>query len=188
MSKNNSRRRLDFSECDNNDAIINPYEKRNSLANTADVTTVTPETGIGKHSSRNKYDSKPHAARQLVTPQKDKESNPALYYQSDNEDESIFKPKYIHFNVGYHPRGELALDARSLKVYRFIRDHYLIPSTFEVDYTYGPLSGSSFEERVLRSYSLGQLEVRGGLHECDLQVCTYCGEEGHMKGHCNKLL
>lgn len=182
MPKNNSRRSLDF-EDDDGQAIKNPYKKTRS-SNKSESTAVTPETGVEKRRSRSK-DSKPKAARQLVTPEKNKESN--LNYDS-GDDEDTFKPTHIHANLEYHRRGDLALRATTLKVYRFVRDHFLIPKEFEVDHKFGPLSGSCFEERVIRAYSLGELEAKMGLEGCDLHVCTYCGEGGHLKGNCGKLL
>lgn len=185
MPKNNSKRRLDFAEEESEAPINNPYKQNKSSVKENDSTAVTPEAGIEKFLTRNR-DSKPKAARQLVTPQKSKEHD--IYYESGEEEEEVFKPTHIHANVDYHRRGDLALDATTLKVYRFVRDHFLIPKSFEADYKFGPLSGSCFEERVVRAYSLGELKAKKGLNEVDLQVCTYCGVEGHVKGDCNDLL
>jgi hypothetical protein len=184
-----TRRRLEFSTEENAPAATSQKRNKTSTNKPNDSTAVTPESGIGKFLTRNKSDSKPKAARQLVTPQKsDKESDSSIYYQSGDEDAETFKPTHIHANVDYHHRGELALDANTLKVYRFVRDHFLIPATFEVDHKFGPLSGSCFEERVIRAYSLGELEPKGEGKKNDLLVCTYCGEEGHVKGDCSELL
>lgn len=183
MPKNNSRRRLDFAD-DGDQAIVSPNKKTRSSTNANESTAVTPESGIGKFLSRDR-DSKPKAARQLVTPQKIKETD--LYYESGGEDD-VYKPTHIHANVDYHRRGDLALDAKTLKVYRFVREHFLIPKDIEAEHKFGPLSGSCFEERVIRAYSLGELEAKDGLDESDLHVCTYCGEEGHVKGDCSELL
>ena len=75
-----------------------------------------------------------------------------------------------------------------MKAYRFVREHYLVPRDIEADPKFGPYSGSCFEERVIRAYSLGQLEPKGGGGEDALLVCSYCGEVGHKRGGCPELL
>ena len=122
-----------------------------------------------------------------------------LYYDSDDEKSKSkekssreFIPVHIHSNVGYHRRGDLALDQGTLRAYRFIRNNFHIPKNLETDPKFGALSGSCFEERVIRAYSLGQLEPNGsGMHgdmNEMLLVCSYCGDEGHKRGGCSKLL
>ena len=187
MSENNSsRRRLEFSNEDGEEKVTNSNKKNKTTNAKEESSAVTPDKGIEKFVTRSIFDSKPKAARQLVTPQKDQESD-FLYYESGDE-EDTFKPTYLHDNVEYHRRGDFALDCTTLKVYRFIRDNFCIPNTFETDHKFGPLSGSCFEERVIRAYSLGELEPRKGTTKCNLLVCTYCGGEGHKKDSCRNLI
>lgn len=190
MSKNNSsRRRLEFSTEDGEEKVTNSYKKNKTTDPIEESSAVTPDKGIEKFLARSIFDSKPKAARQLaqlVTPQKDQD-NDSLYYQSGDE-EDTFKPTHLHANVDYHRRGDLALDCKTLKVYRFIRDNFCIPNTFEMDHKLGPLSGSCFEERVIRAYCLGELEPRKGKVKSNLLVCTYCGGEGHKKDSCRDLI
>ena len=187
MSKNNStRRRLDYATGEGEEPIKNPYKKSKSAKNANNSSAVTPDAGIDKLLTRNR-DSKPSAARALVTPQKSKENASSSDYQS-GEDEDVFKPTHIHANLDYYRRGDLALNQETLKVYRFIRDNFHIPTHIEGSTKFGPLSGSCFEERVIRAYSLGELHPKDGRVKHDLLVCTYCGEEGHTRGECNELL
>lgn len=128
-----------------------------------------------------------------------------LYYDSDEGakstkkmktkvDEGAFVPVHIHSNVDYYRRGELALDQGKLRAYRFIRNNFLVPIDIETDPKFGPLSGICFEERVIRAYSLGQLKPKNdgqggsGRSLSLLLVCSYCGDEGHKRDGCAKLL
>eukprot|EP00584_Thalassiosira_punctigera_P017380 CAMPEP_0172548394 /NCGR_PEP_ID=MMETSP1067-20121228/17698_1 /TAXON_ID=265564 ORGANISM="Thalassiosira punctigera, Strain Tpunct2005C2" /NCGR_SAMPLE_ID=MMETSP1067 /ASSEMBLY_ACC=CAM_ASM_000444 /LENGTH=234 /DNA_ID=CAMNT_0013335601 /DNA_START=46 /DNA_END=747 /DNA_ORIENTATION=+ len=174
------------------------------------VSTVTPDAGIEKFFSSRRSeagDAKPRAARQLVTPRHDggPSSNgkggrkspgvnsedddvEGLYYHSDSDSRSKnaakkrerYEPGHIHSTLAYRHRGELQLNQGTLKAYRFIRKHFLIPRDIEADPRFGPHSGSCFEERVVRAYNLGQLEPKDRREEWgELLVCYYCGEEGH---------
>jgi len=127
-----------------------------------------------------------------------------LYYDSDDENTNNkpkpegYVPVHIHSNVDYHRRGDVALNQGTLHAYRFIRNHFHVPKNLENDPKFGALSGSSFEERVIRAYSLGQLEpnmngkrmMKPGSSDGNLMllVCSYCGDEGHKRDGCSKLL
>lgn len=189
-------------------------EASDSAINTAaHATTITPETGIEKFfvPKRKAGDKKPsHVVRTLVPPRllqehgdnvtsssdEDGDSTSSLYYHSADESSSgklkktkVYEPDHIHSSLDYHNRGELALDHGSLNSYRFIRNHFLIPFDIETDPDFGPYSGSCFEERVIRAYSLGQLKPKQTAKNGEsLLVCTYCGDEGHKRDGCLKLL
>ena len=170
-------------------------------------------------SKREAGDSQPRAARKLVTPREndvlvgesekakglkrkslefssDDDAN-GLYYHSDTESRTnnmarkkkLYYPDHIHYTLDYHHRGELPLDQGTLKAYRFIRQHFLIPCDIESDPKFGAYSGSCFEERAIRAYSLGQLEPKkSNQSESSLLVCSYCGDVGHKRERCLKLL
>lgn len=205
--------------------LRNPYLKESAHTN-ADgdenaVSTVTPEAGISKFflSQRKAGDSKPSAARKLVTPRENdtvrrnggkgpKRNSPefttsegedadGLYYHSDGgsrasnlaKKKKQYEPGHIHSTLGYSHRGELPLDQGTLKAYRFVRNHFLVPRDIEADPKFGPHSGSCFEERVVRAYNLGQLERKeSGRARQSLLVCSYCGGEGHKKDSCQELI
>ena len=194
-----TRRRLNFAEDKAEGTVTNPQKKTRTENKSNDwISEVTPEKG-SKTVTKDKTKDSLVRKLKLVTPLKEERvkplelfdgEDPTLYYQSGDEEQesSIYKPTYVHSNVDYHRRGDLALDQSTLKAYRFIRNNFLIPRTFETDGKFGPLSGSCFEERVIRAYSLGELEPRENIAESSLKVCTYCGEEGHMKENCTDLL
>ncbi|KAL7528148.1 hypothetical protein ACHAXR_002288 [Thalassiosira sp. AJA248-18] len=129
----------------------------------------------------------------------DDEDKNGLYYHSDGESRTknntkktkLYEPGHIHSILDYHHRGELPLDQGTLKAYRFIRNHFLIPRDIEADPKFGAYSGSSFEQRVIRAYTLGQLEPKkesSKIGESSLLVCSYCGDEGHKRDDCAGLL
>lgn len=68
-----------------------------------------------------------------------------------------------------------------------VRENFLVPRDIE-DPKFGAYSGTSFEERVLRAYSLGMLETKGGDDKASLLCCTYCGGKQHVRDDCPELL
>ena len=111
---------------------------------------------------------------------------------STSTTEEPYVPTYIHKNVGYARFGT-ALDRLSdgqKLAFAFVADKYHIPADFETNRKFGPLSGSSYEERVLAAYATDGLAPSEG---ADLDVirkgiCTFCGELGHKKKLCPELL
>lgn len=71
-----------------------------------------------------------------------------------------------------------------MTAYRLITDHYFIPEDLEQQRAYGPLSGSSFEERVVQEYALGKLRPTTE----DVAICTSCATVGHKRLDCPKLV
>lgn len=156
-----------------------PASTTADAAEQAGASKVTPDTGIEKFftSKKNEGDQKPHAARKLVSPREDgvpqgnenrgqkrkslefsseDDETSSLYYHSDEETRASkltkkksYEPGHIHTSLDYHHRGELPLDQGTLRAYRFIRNHFLIPRDIEADPKFGAYSGSCFEVRVL---------------------------------------
>ncbi|KAL9178760.1 hypothetical protein ACHAXT_003891 [Thalassiosira profunda] len=177
--------------------------------------TVTPEAGIERFFvSKKPGEFKPRAARRLIprdepklvptgqkrpkSPEDDsvEEDREGRYYHSDQEErkskirknaDGYDPPAHMQASLDYGRRGEVPFGQGTLKAYRFVRENFLVPLDIEADPKFGPYSGSCFEERVIRAYSLGQLEPKGGVGE-DALVCSYCGEEGHKREGCLELL
>jgi hypothetical protein len=152
---------------------------------------------------RGQYDAEQGSAKQygqqrrsLEFPSDDDDSD--LYYRSDDNsrtnnvarESNMYEPCKIHSKLGYHHRGELPLDQGRLRAYRFIRNNFLIPRDVEADLHFGVHSGSCFEERVIRAYSLGLLKPKKESKRSgrSLLVCSFCGDQGHIRGRCSKLL
>lgn len=106
--------------------------------------------------------------------------------------EEPYVPTYIHKNVGYARFGT-ALDRLSdgqKLAFAFVVENYDIPADFETNRKYGPLSGTSYEERVLAAYATNGLTPSEDA-DSDLirkGICTFCGELGHKKKLCPELL
>jgi len=189
--------------------VRNPYLKTSkttapsTIARTVDqkesVAKVTPETGQEKFFVPKQKDNNKNGIRKLVPPDgvssddddSSNNSRSGLYYHSNDESlKSSMKLDQDHMykSLDYRHRGELTLDQGSLKAYRFIRNHFLIPNDIENNEKFGPHSGQCFEQRVIRAYTLGQLKAKKEFMGESLLVCSYCGDEGHKRDACLKLL
>lgn len=192
-----------------NDEATHPASIPSAAGSTAAVSAttsiITPETGIEKFFAKEKQKSdgkKPSSAkRKLVSPRGSKdvsadtttsEQVEDLYYHSDDSNtqskKDDYHPDHIHGTVDYKHRGDVNLTTGQKNAYRFIRNHFNVPRDIEVNADFGPWSGISFEERILRAYALDQLMPKSDVDGKTLKVCTYCGEEGHMRNGCMKLI
>lgn len=213
---NNSGRSSIMSESTNKSVkrstqVKNPYLKTSkttapsTIARTVDqkesVAKVTPETGLEKFFVPKQKDNnkKKDVVRKLVPPDgmssdddSSNNSSSSLYYHSSNDESHKSSKKldqdHMYKSLDYRHRGELQLDQGSLKAYRFIRNHFLIPNDIENNEKFGPHSGQCFEQRVIRAYTLGQLKAKKEYKGESLLVCSYCGDEGHKRDACLKLL
>ena len=199
----------------NKKKVKNPYLKASSSSSTkiheqqtigtTAAAKITPDERLDKFFVPKTKDvkRKPHDVRKLVPPTLDSSddensaSSSSLYYHSDDHTKKakVDEQGHIHASLDYHHRGEMLLDQGKLKAYRFIRNNFLIPSDIEENAKFGPHSGQCFEERVIRAYTLDQLKPKKS-HEkitttsssSSLFVCSYCGDQGHKRDGCLKLL
>jgi len=109
--------------------------------------------------------------------------------KKDEDGSSIddYVPTYIHKNLDYHRKG-VALDSlppKTVKAFELITKHYIIPKNLEQSRSYGPLSGSTYEQRVISAYRLGKLEA---IDEPAKIICTACVEIGHDRDDCPTLV
>jgi hypothetical protein len=100
---------------------------------------------------------------------------------------SEYVPKYIHKNVDYRRKGQAKLSPSTLQVFQLVEEHFAIPKDIEQNRSYGPLSGSSYEERVVRAYALGKLTPKDPT-DADVAICTSCSTVGHKRDDCPDLL
>lgn len=115
------------------------------------------------------------------TPKKAKLTKPA---EDEEKKEGEYVPIYIHKNVSYARRGKADLDPATEKAFHLIEEHYEIPAGFENDRSYGPISGVSFEERVIASYSNNLLQPKSEA----VEICTHCADLGHKRDDCQDLI
>lgn len=109
--------------------------------------------------------------------------------------EAEFVPVYIHKNLGYHTKGTVNLSETSLKAFSLICQTHIIPDDLQSSRVHGPLSGSSYEERVLQKYMLRQLQPKpeyqvDGIEDVSSsgKICIACAEQGHIRDDCPSLL
>jgi len=109
---------------------------------------------------------------------------------------SKFVPTYIHKNVGYVVRSKASAASSSTvqgKVFDWICQNYEVPVDFEQQRRYGPLSGSSYEGRVIQEYALKKLErkkdkTNNGADAKMPMICTCCATVGHTRNNCPTLI
>ena len=179
-----------------------------TTASSATTSIITPETGIEKFFTKDKQESdgkkSSSAKRKLVSPRGERDVSADttsghvedFYYHSDDSNTqskrdsgSDYHPDHIHGIIDYHHRGEVTLTTGQKNAYRFIRNHFNVPRDIELNSEFGPWSGICFEERILRAYTLDQLMPKKvDIDGRSLKVCTYCGEEGHLRNKCIELI
>jgi len=91
----------------------------------------------------------------------------------------------LETHIGYKPAGTCELTDAEEKVLREIHRLDLQPAGFEFDKRYGPMSGLSFEHRLVAAYSCGLLHAAAGTpFEEAAAVCAACGAVGHRRSSC----
>lgn len=108
------------------------------------------------------------------------------------KEEDAYVPTYIHKNLSYQREGTASLPPTVKRTFELVRDHYEIPENIEQDRSYGPLSGSCYEERVIRAYNLSMLEPKGqssdGSVTTGIEICSHCATVGHKRNECPDLI
>mmetsp|Transcript_11553 Transcript_11553/g.26742 ORF Transcript_11553/g.26742 Transcript_11553/m.26742 type:complete len:167 (+) Transcript_11553:35-535(+) len=105
----------------------------------------------------------------------------------EEEEEEPYVPTYIYKNVSYTRRGIAeGLPASTLRTFALVEKHFVIPKHFEQNRAYGPLSGTSFEERVISAYHVGFLEPKN--HDAEVEICSACAMTGHRREDCSQLI
>lgn len=116
------------------------------------------------------------------------------------------QPVFLWNTVQYKTAGATKLDKPTAKVFAFVKvrqtptwlsvvlalslllflfsaqEHFVIPTDIESNVKYGPLSGTSYEERVVAAYEWGQLTAATG-HEssASVQMCRLCANKGSLR-------
>ena len=94
---------------------------------------------------------------------------------------------HIHRNCAYFRRGEAKLNATTAACFALVKERFVIPDDFESNRKYGPLSGTSFEERAIGAYNLGLLTPKSPDFE-GVEICSNCAVVGHTRNDCPKLI
>ena len=133
-------------------------------------------------------------AASVVTPDNFETTTKIKMLQTKSDD---YIPSYIHKNVEYVRKGQIMkLSPTQSKVLRWIGDHCEIPKDFEQNRKYGPLSGSSYADRVITAYRLGLLKkcIADSDHDDKTRhihpsmICTVCADLEHVADACPTLM
>ena len=104
---------------------------------------------------------------------------------TSSEEEDARTPTHLHKLLRYKRRGNVALTTVQRRVVDYIERNFVVPVDFERSHRYGPLSGMSFEERLIAAYHSEQLALRDKTKSYGmLKICGCCGECGHMQDDC----
>ena len=122
----------------------------------------------------------------LVTPEKE-EAISKVKDSIEKTDSQQYVPIYIHKNLNYKRRGQAFLDKTLKCAFDLVEKNYVIPSDFENDRSYGPLSGTCFEERVVNAYDRGLL-LPNVSSDCGILICINCAKIGHQQDDCPDLI
>jgi len=178
QAKKSSKRRLDFAAAgEDGDDSHTKKRSRTTVSSPASKRS-------GKQSTIQSFSSPVSKSRTVVavTPEEQEEKG--------RKELSKYVPKYIHKNLDYKRRGDKSssLPEITRKVFGLIEENYDIPQDFEQQRAYGPLSGTSYEERVIQEYSLGKLNPKARRGTNTIEICTCCASLGHKRFDCPTLV
>lgn len=172
--RDSARRRLVFDDVDTDDVVVGQQYRR---------AAVPAKRSIQQHlnlaSSSAMKENKDTA---FATPRKKKTKMSA-----GEKEVEPYVPTYIHKNVSYFRKGVAKLSDATQKTFALVEHNFVIPLDFEQNRKYGPLSGTSFEERAISAYNLGMLPPKHP--ESDgIEICSVCAIEGHKRDECPTLI
>jgi hypothetical protein len=172
--KPSAKRRLLFTEEES-------PEKKRKVPIVADV--VSPSTSSTLVETPKKKTRR--GRRIIVTP--DKEEGNIGTEAKIAEQKEEYVPAYIHKNLSYQRRGKASLTDKVQQTFDLIETHFTIPSDFEQNRKYGPISGSCYEERTIQAYTLSLLEPIKP-ENASVEICSECAIIGHNRMDCPKLI
>ena len=206
-----AKRRLEFGDDhhqDVNAAVVveneseanSPVDKGATIKGTSSIVWATPEKkrrrcddrnnkqGIGMYFSPSKTTTSDRRKTSvMVTPEKKEEEDREKEKKDQNQCQQ-FVPIYIHKNLNYQRRGQAILSEKLKRAFDLVEEHYVIPFDFESDRSYGPLSGTCFEERVVNAYDRDLLLPNQCSNEGGILICAQCAKLGHRQDDCPDLI
>jgi hypothetical protein len=117
-----------------------------------------------------------------------KKKKAAVVTPPTSKDPPEYVPTHIHKNIDYRRRGKSKLSANTIKTFQLIEANFTIPMDFEQNRSYGPQSGTSYEERVIQAYTLDKLSPKDSSTEGAVSICTHCANMDHKRDGCPDLL
>ena len=186
--------------------LATPEKKRRRRSNDgceSDEIRNHNKQGIALYFSPSKTTTDARKTSVLVTPEKKEDEENGEEQPQQQQQEQQHVPTYIHKNLNYHRRGQAFLNETLKRVFDLVEEHYVIPSDFESNRSYGPLSGTCFEERVVNAYDRGLLlpnhpnenenqnqQPSNDDEGCGsvLIICTHCAALAHRQEDCPDLI
>ncbi|KAL7575835.1 hypothetical protein ACA910_003157 [Epithemia clementina (nom. ined.)] len=180
------KRRLDFDDDTLTDST-QPNAAKSAIKEFTDVKG-------GKQQQQHPQQSITHwtTSTQTSTPVK-KRTKTAIITPGDegeSKERDEFVPGYVHINLDYDTVGKADLPDATIRAFALVCETHTIPSDLQSSRVHGPLSGSSYEEKVLQAYVLNKLfpkeEFIGDVNSTT--ICVECAEQGHIRDDCPSLL
>lgn len=163
-----------------------------------DAVVVTPDVAVGIpnkiHSSSKRQR---HSRIKNDTQHKEWNDNDDDVVDGDDDvdETNLYVPTHIHKNVGYISKSIIAsdnkviIDSKTKIVYDYICTNFNIPNDIEYNLKlYGPLSGTSYEDRIIHVYTIGKLQPKKSNHNKILDICIQCTKIGHKRNDCPTLI
>ena len=171
-----AQRRLDFDEQDTrtSDEIF-------------DIEDDTPQTASSSRSLSSPRKRSPVNSFESPAPSK-KAKTVVVTPEAEKEDLSKYVPTYIHKNVEYCREGSASLPSKTIQIFQWICDRYEVPADFEQQRSFGPLSGTSYEQRVIAEFKLGKLDRKEDAPDDETLICSGCAQVGHIRDDCPSLI
>jgi hypothetical protein len=192
-NKATSKRKLNFDDVDEQSNVRNQDGKGRSSGKKRSTATQSKNPSNQRMDSFLSPQKKVTTESKLVHAVTPNEPEPGLAPKvtpakgSDND----YIPSYIHKNVEYIRKGHMSkLTPHQSKILQWITEHYEIPNDFEQNRKYGPLSGTTYLERVIAAYRLGSLPRTTCNNDEDTTdvICTICANTGHTADACPTII
>ncbi|KAF4144094.1 hypothetical protein GN958_ATG06686 [Phytophthora infestans] len=129
-----------------------------------------------------KVDSSPVVKKQHVS--KKKETTTPI---ASDEESGDHVPTFIYQTVKYKRKHEKHEVSKEMKtIVEFIKKYYDVPKDLETKAKFGCHSGLTYEKRLARAYSLGQLSPKRGkkTEAAPKPICLTCAAIGHTRKTC----
>jgi hypothetical protein len=123
----------------------------------------------------------------IVTPDKEEEIPTPVKQPKEEKKKDPYVPTYIHKNLSYQRKGQALLGENAQKTFELVEAYFEIPEDFEQSRSFGPLSGTCFEERAIRAYNLSLLDPKK-ITNATLEICSACATLGHKRNDCPDLI
>ncbi|CAI5736173.1 unnamed protein product [Peronospora destructor] len=134
------------------------------------------------------HDKKVHASSIVMKQRVDVVNEKKTTGQSDDESRAHI-PTFIYETIKYkhkHKKHEVSKEMQT--ILKYIKNFYDVPKDIEQNAKFGCHSGLTYEKRVARAYSMGQLpskrEKTGGAEP--KPICLTCATVGHTYKSCPK--